>query len=76
VEGIRFSGFRVKVWWGGAQVVAVASSQIKSPRLQPHLGGDVEKLVRVVWSSWTLSGCGDLQIVNELYRRFILLIRL
>jgi hypothetical protein len=54
--GLRFSGFKVKVWWDGARVVAAASSPIKSPRLQPHLGSDVEKLVGVVWSSRTSSG--------------------
>jgi hypothetical protein len=66
----------VKVWWDGAQVVAAASSLIKSPRLQPYLGGDVKKLVGVVLSSRTSSGCGDLRIVKELHRRFILLLRL
>jgi hypothetical protein len=56
-------------------VLAVASSSpIKSPRLKPHL--DIEKLVGVVWSSRTSSGCGDLQIVKELYRRFIFLLHL
>jgi hypothetical protein len=45
-----FSGFRVKVWWGGAQVVATASSPTKFFRFQPYLDGDVEKLVGVVWS--------------------------
>jgi hypothetical protein len=74
--GIRFFGFRVKVWWGGAQVVAAMSSPIKSPWLQPHLDGDVEKFVGVVWSSRTSSGCGCLRIVKELHRRFILLLHL
>jgi hypothetical protein len=74
VGGLRFSGLRVKVWWDGAQVVAAASSLIKSPRLQPYLSGDVKKLGRVVWSSRTFSGCGDLRIVKELHRRFILLL--
>jgi hypothetical protein len=62
----------VKVWWDGAQVVAAASSPIMSPRLQPHLGGDVE----MVWSSKTFSSCGDLRIIKELHRWFILLLRL
>jgi hypothetical protein len=57
-------------------VVAVASLSIKSPRLQPHLNSDVEKLVRVVGSSMTSSGCGDRRIIKELHRRFILLLRL
>jgi hypothetical protein len=42
--------------------------------LQPHLDGDVEKLVGVVWSLRISSGCGDLRIVNEHHRRFILLL--
>jgi hypothetical protein len=46
----------VKIWWGGVQVVAMMSSSIKSPRLQPHLDGNVEKLVGVVWFSRISSG--------------------
>jgi hypothetical protein len=45
--------FMIKVWCGSAQIVAVASSPIKYPRLQSHLGGDVEKFVGVVWFSRT-----------------------
>jgi hypothetical protein len=55
-------------------VVVAASSPIKSLRLQHHLGGDVEKLVGVVWSSRTSSGYGDLRIFKELHQRFILLL--
>jgi hypothetical protein len=36
----------------------VASSLIKSPRLQLHLDVDVEKLVGAVWFLRTSSGCG------------------
>jgi hypothetical protein len=62
---------------GGAQVVAAAaSSPIKSPRLQPHLDGDVEKFVGVVSPSRTSSGRGDLRIIKELHRQFILLLHL
>jgi hypothetical protein len=39
-----------------------------------HPDGDVEKLLRVVWSSRTSYRYCDLQIVKELYRRFILLL--
>jgi hypothetical protein len=46
---------------------------IRSPRLQPHLDGNVEGLVGVVWSSRILSGCGDLRIVKELHQQFFLL---
>jgi hypothetical protein len=63
-----FFVFRVKVCRGGAQVVVAASRAIRSPRLQPHLGGNVERFVGVVWSSRFSSGCGDLQIVKELHR--------
>ena len=49
---------------------------IMSPRLQSHLGGDVEKPVGVVWFSRGSSGGGDLRIVMEFHRRFILLLRL
>jgi hypothetical protein len=63
-----FSVFRVKVCRSGAQVVVAAPRAIRSPRLQPHLGDNVERLVGVVWSSRFLSGCGDLWIVKELHR--------
>ena len=43
-------------------MVAAASRAIMSPRLQSHLGGDVEKLVGVVWFSRISSGYGDLRI--------------
>jgi hypothetical protein len=68
--------FRVKVCRGGAQVVVAIPRAIRSPRLQPHLGGYVERLVGVVWASRISSGCGDLQIVKELHRQFFLLLRL
>jgi hypothetical protein len=71
-----FSVFRVKVCRGGAQVVVAAPCAIRSPRLQPHLDDNVERLVEVVWSSRFLSGCGDLWIVKELHRQFFLLLRL
>jgi hypothetical protein len=71
-----FSVFRVKVCRGGAQVVVAAPRAIRSPRLQPHLGDNVESLVGVVWSSRFSSGCGDLWIVKELHRQFFLLLRL
>jgi hypothetical protein len=67
---------RVKVCRGGAQVVVAAPRAIRSPWLQPHLDGNVERLVGVVWFSWISSGCGDLRIVKELYRQFFLLLRL
>ena len=38
-------------------MVAAASRAIISPRLQFHLGGDIEKLVEVRFSR-TSSGCG------------------
>jgi hypothetical protein len=70
-----FFVFRVKVCRGGAQVVVVVAPRaIRSPQLQPHLGGNVERLVGVVWSSRILSGCGDLRIVKELHRQFFLLL--
>jgi hypothetical protein len=56
-----FWGFvpcRFSVCRGGAQVVVAASRAIMFPRLQPHLDGDVEKLVGVVWSLRILSSCG------------------
>jgi hypothetical protein len=43
-----FFVFRVKICRGGAQVVVTAPHTIRSPRLQPHLGGNVERLVGVV----------------------------
>ena len=49
---------------------------IMSPQLQSHLGGDVEKPVGVVWFLMGSSGGGDLRIVMEFHRRFILLLRL
>jgi hypothetical protein len=71
-----FSVFRVKVCRGGAQVVVAAPRAIRSPRLQPHLGDNVERLVGVVWSLRFSSGCGDLWIVKELHRQFFLLLHL
>jgi hypothetical protein len=49
---------------------------IRSPRLQIHLDGNIERLVGVMWSSRISSGCGDLWIVKELHRQFFLLLRL
>jgi hypothetical protein len=69
-----FFVFRVKVCRGGAQVVVATSRAIRSTRLQPHLGDNVERHVGVVWSSRFSSGCGDLQIVKELHRQFFLLL--
>jgi hypothetical protein len=63
-----FFVFRVKVCKGDAQVVVAAPRTIRSPRLQPHLGGNIERLVEVVWYSRISSGCGDLWIVKELHR--------
>jgi hypothetical protein len=40
--------FRVKVCRGGAQVKVAAPRAIRSLRLQPHLGGNVKRLVGVV----------------------------
>ena len=70
-----FSSFPVKICWGGALMVTASSLSIMSSQFQSHLGGDVEKLVGVVCFSKTFSGGGDLRIVVELYRRFILLLR-
>jgi hypothetical protein len=39
--------------------MAVVSSLIKSPRLQPHLNSDIEELVGMVWFSRTSSGWGS-----------------
>jgi hypothetical protein len=69
-------GFRVLVWWGDAQVVVATSSPIKSLRLQPHLDGDGEKLVGVVWFFEDFFWLGDLWIVMELHRQLFLLFRL
>jgi hypothetical protein len=57
-------------------VVVAAPRVIRSPRLQPHLGGNIDTLVGVVWSSRILSGCGNLRIVKELHRQFFFLFRL
>jgi hypothetical protein len=57
-------------------VVVAASCAIRSPRLQPHLDGNIERLVGVVWSSRISSGCGDLRIIKELHQQFFLLLRL
>jgi hypothetical protein len=73
---VSFSVLRIKVCRGGAQVVVASSPAIRSLRLQPHLSGNVERLVGVVWSSRISSGCGDLRIVNELHRQFFLFLRL
>jgi hypothetical protein len=71
-----FFVFRVKVCRGGAQVVVATPHAIRSPRLQPHLGGNIERRMGVVWSSRISSGCGDLRIVKELHQQFFLLLRL
>jgi hypothetical protein len=71
--GLRFFGFRVKVWCGGAQMAVVSSSPVKSLRLQPHLCNDIEKFVEVVWFSRTF-GWGDLRLCMELHRRLLLLL--
>jgi hypothetical protein len=71
-----FSIFRIKVCRGGAQVVVATPHAIRSPRFQPHLGGNIERLVGVVWSSRISSGCGDIRSVKELHRQFFLLLRL
>jgi hypothetical protein len=71
-----FFVFRVKVCRDDAQVVMSAPHAIRSPRLQPHLGGNVERLVGVVWSLRISSDCGDLRNVKELHRQFLLLLRL
>jgi hypothetical protein len=62
------SVFRVKVYRDGAQVVVAAPHAIRSPRLQPHLGGNIKRLVGVVRSLRISSGCGDLRIVKDLHR--------
>ena len=58
--------FSVQVCLGGALLVMAALVVIMFLGFQPHLGGDVEKLVSVVWFSRTSSGCGDLRIVKEI----------
>jgi hypothetical protein len=69
-----FFVFRVEVCRDGAQVVVAATPcAIRSPCLKPHLDGNIERLVGVVWSSRISSGCGDLRIVKELHRQFFLL---
>jgi hypothetical protein len=73
---VLFFVFRVKICRGGAQSVVAAPRAIRSPRFQPHLGGNVKRLVGVVWSSRISSGCGDLRIVKEFYWRFFLLLHL
>jgi hypothetical protein len=73
---VLFFVFRVKICRGGAQVVVTAPRAIRSLRLQPHLDGNIERLVGVVWSLRISSGCGDLWIVKELHRQFCLLLRL
>jgi hypothetical protein len=73
---VSFSIFRVKVCRGGVQVVVAAPRAIRSSQLQPHLGGNIERLVGVVWSLRISSGCGDLRIVKELHRQFFLLLPL
>jgi hypothetical protein len=70
---VSFSVFRVKICRGGASVVVAVPCAIRSSRLQPHLSGNVERLVGVVWSLQILSGYGDLWIVKELHRQFFLL---
>jgi hypothetical protein len=71
-----FFVYRVKVCGSDTQLEVAAPSAIRSPRLQPHLGGNVERLVGVMWYSRFLSGCGDLWIVKELHDQFFLLLRL
>jgi hypothetical protein len=56
-------------------VAAAASSPIKSPRLQPHLNSDVEKLGSGVVLEDFL-WLGDLRIVMELHRQLFLHLRL
>jgi hypothetical protein len=69
-----FEGFvlycRVKLCRGSAQVMVAAPRAIRSPRLQPHLGANIERLVGVVWSSRISSGCGDLRIVKH-YKKYV-----
>jgi hypothetical protein len=65
--------FRVKVCRDDAQVVVVTPRAIRSSWLQPHLDGNVERLVGVVWSLRISFDCGDLRIVKELHRQFFIL---
>ena len=53
-------------------MAAVALLTIMSPRLQSHLGGDVEKPVGVVWFLMGSSGGGDFQIVMEFHQIVII----
>jgi hypothetical protein len=72
-----FFAFRViKVCRSGARMVVATPRTIRISRLQPHLGGNIERLVEVVCSSRILSGCGNLWIVKELHRQLFLLLRL
>ena len=48
-RSLHSPGFRVKVLWDNAQLVAARHFPIKSPWLQPHLGSDADKFVGVVW---------------------------
>jgi hypothetical protein len=73
---LRALFFVFRVCRGGTQVMVAAPRAIRSPQLQSRLGGNVEKLVGVVWSSRISSGCGDLRIVKKLHRQFFLLLRL
>jgi hypothetical protein len=57
-------------------VVAATSRAVRSFRFQLHLGGNVKRLVGVVWSSRISSSCGDLRIIKELHRQFFLFLRL
>jgi hypothetical protein len=68
-----FFVFMVEVCRSGAQVVVAAPHAIRSLRLQAHLGGNIERLVEVVWSLRISFGRGDLWIVKELHRQLFLL---
>jgi hypothetical protein len=57
-------------------VVVAVPHVIRSSHLQPHLGGNIERLVGVVWSLRISSGRGDLRIIKELQRQFFLFLRL
>jgi hypothetical protein len=57
-------------------MMVAAPRAIRSPWLQPHLDGNIERLVGIVWSARISSGCGDLRIVKELHRQFFLLLHL
>jgi hypothetical protein len=71
-----FVFIRIKVCRDDAQAVVAAPRAIRSSRLQPHLGGNVERLVGVMWFSRISSGCGDLRIVKELHQQFFPHLRL